>query len=211
MRLIHLLKISRLECLTDGIFAIAMTILVLDLRIPPEFLTQELRQILHDVILYKLLIYAGSFFILGTLWVAMNFQFGLLQRLNRPFVWTNIVFLMVICVVPFSASLVGSFPNSVTSIYFYAINLLCASAMQLIVFGCAHYYKLHNTSLYTPKIGAAVVKRVLVAPFFYVGSLIASYWHTHMAFILLILPTIIYIFPGMIDRYEAIEKDIDIS
>ena len=206
MRLVHLLKVSRLEGLADGIFAIAMTILVLDLRIPATLITGDLMFILEDTIFYKLLIYMGSFVILGTLWVAMNFQYGLLDRINRPYLWTNVLYLMAVCVVPFSASLVGSFPSSKVSISFYAINLLCANIMQLIIFTYAHFGKL-NTNLYTPAIGRAIIRRILVAPVCYILCLIMAHWNTHAAFVLLLIPTIIYIFPGVIDQYETVPDD----
>lgn len=203
MRLVHLLRVSRLEGLTDGIFAIAMTILILDLRIPANFISPTQIHLWETDILYKLLIYGGSFIILGTQWVAMNFQWGLLQRLNRPYLWTNIFYLMIVCIIPFSANLVGSYPNSVTSIYFYAANLLSATIFQVIIFSCSHYFKLNNTS-YTPAIARAIVRRIALAPIFYITAMITASWATYYAFILLIAPTAIYIFPGVIDRYEAI-------
>src|SRR5579864_9283262 len=92
----HLLKISRIEGLTDGVFAIAMTILVLDLRLPPNLQINNLFHVLQNQILFKLYIYIASFILLGTLWVAMNFQFGLLDRLNREYLWANIFYLMVV-------------------------------------------------------------------------------------------------------------------
>ncbi len=205
MRLVHLLKVSRLEGLTDGVFSIAMTILILDLRIP-SFISQDLMKILEHDTFYRLLIYAESFIILGTLWVAMNFQLGLLQRINRPYLWTNISYLMIICIIPFSVNLVGSFPKSVTSISVYAVNLLFTSFSQILIFSCARYFKL-NKDICTPAITHAVISRIAVGPFFYIASLILAHWNTHAAFILLIAPTIIYIFPGMIDRYESMNED----
>lgn len=205
MRLVHLLKVSRLEGLTDGIFSIAMTILILDLRIPLSMVSREITHLWEEDILYKLLIYAGSFIILGTHWVAMNFQWGLLKRLNRPYLWMNIFYLMIICIIPFSANLAGSFPSSIISIWFYAINLLLSSIFQVIIFSSSQYFKL-NTDVCTPDIAKAIVRRVAVGPVFYLAALIMANWNTLMAFILLIAPTAIYIFPGMIDRYETMKE-----
>ena len=201
MRSIHLLKLSRLEGLTDGIFAIAMTILILDVRIPLHISGDNLIEILKNDILIKLLIFIGSFIILGTLWVAMIFQLSLLERLNRPYLWTNIFYLMVICIVPFSASLLAAFPNSPISIDCYAINLLFASMGQLLIAECAHFFKL-NQKIKADRIRTAVIKRILVAPIFYIASFITAQWSVSWAFILLIAPTLLYIFPGKIDTYE---------
>jgi uncharacterized membrane protein len=198
----HLLKVSRLEGLTDGVFAIAMTILVLDLHLPQNLGTENLLSILQHDVLLKLFIYVGSFIILGTLWVAMNFQLGLLERLNRQYLWTNVFYLMVICVVPFSASLIGAYPNSPTSISFYAINLLCASLGQFLTAQCAHIYNL-NKDVYTSVIRRAVIQRIFVAPTFYIGSLILAHWNTTAAAILLVAPTALYMVPGAVDHYES--------
>jgi uncharacterized membrane protein len=199
----HLLKVSRLEALTDGIFAIAMTILVLDLHLP-SYSHGDLFFLLKDDVLFRLIVYIGSFIILGTLWVAMNFQLGLLEKLNRVYVWSNILYLMVVCVVPFSASLVSTFPDSPVSIGFFGINLLCASLGQLLVSEAAHGFKL-NKSFYNAEIRRAVVGRILVAPLFYMAALIVAYWHTYIAFGLLVMPILIYIFPGKVDHYESVE------
>lgn len=202
MNSIHLLKISRLEGLTDGVFAIAMTILVLDVRLPPHLMTENLLPLLQSDVFAKLFIYIGSFIILGTLWVAMNFQLGLVERLNRIYLWANIFYLMTICVVPFSATLVSAFPNTPASILFYACNLFCASLGQLLVSECSNYYKL-NKAIYTPVIRYAIIRRILLAPIFYLGAIIVAHYNTSIAFIMLIAPTLIYMMPGKVDRYEA--------
>lgn len=89
--------------MTDGVFAIAMTILVLDLHVQNGTPLSEIRTLLTGYILYKIAIYIGSFIIMGTLWIAMNFELGVIERINRPYLWANIIYLMAICLVPFSA------------------------------------------------------------------------------------------------------------
>ena len=133
----HLLKISRLEGLTDGIFAIAMTIIVLNLHVPQHLPDQEISPLLRDEIFDNLFIYIGTFIILGTHWIAMNFQWGLLDRLNRIYLWINMFYLMSICIIPFSANLLGAYRDNVDSIRFYAINLLCTSLGQFLIL---HFY-----------------------------------------------------------------------
>lgn len=202
MATIHLLKISRLEGLTDGIFAIAMTILILNLHIPIQLDPNNLLPFIKQDILANLFIFIGSFIILGTHWVAMNFQIGLLDHLNRPYLWCHLFYLMTICIVPFSASLLGIYPKNIDSIYFYAINLLFASLGQLIILFAGIYFNL-NKEISTPAIRRATLQRIFVAPPFYVVSIILSYWNITGAFILLVAPTLIYIIPGKIDKHES--------
>lgn len=199
---VHLLKISRLEGLTDGIFAIAMTIIVLNMHVPLHLPDAKIPPLIEAEIYSNLFIYIGSFIILGTHWIAMNFQWGLLDRLNRVYLWTNMFYLMGICVIPFSANLLGAYRYNIHSINFYAVNLLFVSAGQLIALHCALYYKLFKDT-YTPAIYRAAVLRILLAPLFYVNALIVAHLNTRAAFLLLVAPTIIYMIPGRIDKYEG--------
>lgn len=196
----HVLKVSRLHGLMDGIFAIAMTILVLDLRLPAGIDTSTLALVLKTDVSNQLFVYVVSFIILGTQWVAMNFQHAFLEQANRLYLWTNILYLMAICVVPFSASLVAAHPLSEVSILFYAANLIWASFCQFFTCQCAHYFKLNNEA-YSDKVYRAVVRRIFVAPLFYFAAIIVAHWNTTLAFMLLAGPTLIYIIPGRVDKY----------
>jgi uncharacterized membrane protein len=201
MNQVHLLKVSRLEGLTDGVFAIAMTILAFDLRVPQELILNPLLHTIIHVELIKLFIYVGSFIVLGTLWIAMNFQLGLLERVNRPYLWANVFYLMVICVVPFSASIVANFTSDPMSILVFAFNLLFASLGQVITAQSAHKHKL-NKETYTPAIRKAIIRRVAIGPIFYIAACFLAYWDTKVAFIILVIPPIIYLFPGRIDSFD---------
>lgn len=202
---LHLLKISRLEGLTDGIFAIAMTIIALNLHVPSHLPDQEISPLIRNEIFSNLFVYIGTFIILGTHWIAMNFQLGLLERLNRVYLWVNMFYLMTICIIPFSANLLGAYRYNVDSIRFYAVNLLCASLGQILILNSSAHFKL-NKDAYTREIYRATTLRILVAPIFYISSLILSQFTTKGCFILLVLPTLIYLLPGKIDRYEYSEK-----
>jgi uncharacterized membrane protein len=197
----HILKVSRIESLTDGIFAIAMTILILNLSIPTDADVSDLSTLLLTDILLKLVIYIGSFIILGTLWIGMHFQIGLLERINRPYLWTHVFYLMGVCIVPFSSSLVAAHPNNIITISFYAGNLLYTSTMQLIICQFAYIYKL-NSPICTPVIRSAIIKRIFLAPLFYIAALITAHWNPSAAFVLLAAPTIVYMLPGRVDRYD---------
>lgn len=198
----HMLKVSRLEGLTDGIFAIAMTIMVLNLHVPTNLSDDKISPLIHGEAYTNLFIYAGSFIILGTHWIAMNFQFGLLEKLNRVYLWTTIYYLMTICIVPFSANLLGAYRYNIHSIHFYAMNLLFACLGQFLTLQCGHYFKLYK-NFYRFEIYRATLLRILVAPIFYISAIALAHWSTRAAFIVLIAPTLIYIIPGRIDRFES--------
>lgn len=200
------LKISRLEALTDGIFAIAMTILVFNLRIPLKLTDSNLLTVLTQDTVEKLAIYAGSFIILGTQWIGAYFQFGFLVRVTRTYLWINIFCLMFLCVIPFSASLLADYPQNPISISFYAVNLILVTLGRYITWEYACFRKLNNLAT-SPYAYRSVVQRLLFAPVFYFAAPFLAYWNTHVAFILLIAPPLIHLIPGKVDKY--IEQDFE--
>jgi uncharacterized membrane protein len=197
----RVLKVSRLEALTDGIFAIAMTILVLNVSIPQDTTLTTLLYTLHHSVAHKLYIYAGSFIILGTYWVGMDFQHGLLVRISRPYLWLSILFLMFVCVVPFSANLLASYPHASISLSFYAINLALASATQLIMWLYAQTFHLNSDTAQNPHVHRSVLRRIGIAVFCYIISFLIAPWHPNWAFIMLLTPPLIHIIPGAVDKY----------
>jgi uncharacterized membrane protein len=104
---------NRIEALTDGVFAVAMTLPVLDIKVP------ELRQPTGTADLPlkllglgpKLLSYSVSFTILGVYWVGHHIQLSFIRRADRPLLWINILFLLWVALVPFSTALLGEYPK----------------------------------------------------------------------------------------------------
>ena len=96
---------GRLLTLADGIFAISMTILVLDLRLPdtPADLAARL-----NAILGRFAAFAVSFVVLGVFWFAHHQTFHFVVRVNRTLVWLSILFFMGVALIPFVASVLGS-------------------------------------------------------------------------------------------------------
>jgi uncharacterized membrane protein len=105
---------SRIETLTDGIFAVAMTLLVLNISVPQisshsaDIVGTELLKRLFDL-WPKILSYAISFLILAIYWSGHHRQFHYIKHSDRVLVWINIMFLMFISILPFSTSLLGEY------------------------------------------------------------------------------------------------------
>ncbi|MDX1902173.1 MAG: TMEM175 family protein [Gammaproteobacteria bacterium] len=196
----RVLKVSRIEALTDGIFAIAMTILVLNVNLPTHTTIKTLSYNLYKDVIHQLFVYAGSFIILATYWVGMNFQLGFLARSTRLYLWINILFLLSICVVPFSASVLASFPHMPISIIFYATNLLCISTIQLIMWMYALHAGLNSEAAKIEGVSRSIYRRICVAPVFYAIAFLLAFHDTNLAFFILVAPPLIHIFPGAVDK-----------
>ena len=128
------LNLNRLETLTDGIYAIAMTILVLAIDIPsisPDMVGAKL----HNAILNQtdqLLAYGMSFILLALFWTINHKQNVYLIRTNGLHVWINIFILAFICLVPYSTSLKSDFPADWMADLYFNINMLMIALLFLI-------------------------------------------------------------------------------
>lgn len=117
---------ARLETLTDGIFAIAMTLLVLDLRVPDN---------IHDLARLgpNFFSFIISFLVLGNYWVANHTEFRFIRRSDHKLIWLSIFFNLFISLIPFSASLLGKFSNQKEAVIIYGLNLLLATLVHMAV------------------------------------------------------------------------------
>jgi TMEM175 potassium channel family protein len=119
------LTTNRIEALTDGIFAIAMTLQVLSLNLP------ETAGILNEAGLHHLLInqfdkffnYARSFLLLAIFWIIHHQQFHQIIKTDRKHLWINIFMLMFVALIPFSTTIVGNFNNDWMAEFFFGGNL----------------------------------------------------------------------------------------
>ena len=113
--------ISRLQALADGIFAVAMTLLVLSL--PTGAGTSEpVSRVLRDA-LPHLLLYFDSILILGALWFGHRNAFEYLRRTDHPHTWLNLVMLAFVALVPWSTALVAQHVHEPLAVTVYAANL----------------------------------------------------------------------------------------
>jgi uncharacterized membrane protein len=195
----RILKKSRIESLTDGIFAVAMTILALSIQLPANTSVTQLSEVLSNSVARDFFIFAGSFIILGTQWVAMHFQQGFLMNIDRTYCWLTLLFLLLMCVVPFSASLLMKYPHEELAIYIYAGNLLLSNLFQWGIWEYAIRKKLNNNDLASGY--KLVTRRIIVAPIFYLLGMLISPWSISIAFFVLILPPLFYLFPCDLDRF----------
>jgi uncharacterized membrane protein len=141
---------NRIEALTDGIFAVVMTLLVLDISVPQISSSAhyaigsvaagtELLKRLFDL-WPKILSFGISFIILAIYWMAHHRQFHYIKHLDRTLIWINIIFLMAACLLPFSTSLLGEYREQEISILVYGSNSIIIGSLLYIQWS----RRLHN-------------------------------------------------------------------
>jgi len=132
---------KRLESLNDGIFAIVMTLIVLEVRVPSGSESTLVSQI--SEVLPTLLTYFLTFITLGILWFGNRAQSEYLKVANHPLVWLNLLFLSAIALVPFSAALIARYPTSRFAVVEYGLHLTVAS----VVHGLTWLYAVRHPEL----------------------------------------------------------------
>ncbi len=121
------MKQSRLDQLSDGIFAIVMTILVFEIRVPSFFGIVTERELVHSLIsMYPVFMsYLLSFSLLFTYWRSHHLIASVLAKNIDPrFSNLNGVFLFFVALVPFSSHFLGQYSNYETAIIFFALNII---------------------------------------------------------------------------------------
>ena len=117
---------ERIETLVDGIFAISMTLLVLNLSIPQLTNSVSNNTVENYLIslIPKLFTYTLSFVILGIFWRVNHQQFYQIKRANTVFLWITVIWLLFVALVPFSTSLTGVYGGFQSVQIFFDVNLL---------------------------------------------------------------------------------------
>jgi uncharacterized membrane protein len=124
-------SLDRLAGISDGVFSVGMTLLVLGLTVPTIRSTSSETELLAALrgLGPGLLIYAMSFMTLGIFWVGQQNQLNQLERSNRNYTWLQLTFLFAVTLVPFSTLLLAHFPTYKVALVEYWLNILLLGLM----------------------------------------------------------------------------------
>jgi uncharacterized membrane protein len=119
----------RLAALADGVFAIAMTLLVLEISVPVVTADNaELTDLLVEM-RPEFLMYVLSFLVLGVYWLIHHMVFSAIERYDTTLIWINIGFLMFAAFIPFSTALIVEHGPMAVTVVFYGVNMLAVFLM----------------------------------------------------------------------------------
>jgi uncharacterized membrane protein len=173
-------SVERLAALSDGILGVAMTLLLLELHVPGKELIHsegDLRSALARLA-PQLLVYLMSFLTLGIFWVGQQTQLNHLDHSERHFTWIQLAFLFTVTIMPFSTRLLIEFIDYRTALLAYWANIFLLGAM--LFFSWARATRTGLIKSDTPKIVAAIRRRIWTAQSFYAfGALLCvihPYW-----------------------------------
>jgi uncharacterized membrane protein len=161
-------SVERICALSDGVFAVAMTLLVLDLHAPAAEAIHSDRDLLGALWLLapRLLVYMLSFLTLGIFWLGQQTQLNFVERSDRQFSWIQLAFLFAVTITPFSTALMSEFIAYRSALVLYWLNIVALGALLFASWGYLERTKLLKPDM-PPGTAAAVCRRILYAQALY--------------------------------------------
>src|SRR5689334_2882818 len=129
---------SRLEAFSDGVFAIVITLLILDIRFPDVDYNQFGETLV--ALLPRILAHVMSFIIIGLYWVTHHNSMHAMKKTDRGFLWLNILLLLCVSFIPFPTSLLGRYPFQAGPIIIYGSTLILCDIVGYIMLVYVHYH-----------------------------------------------------------------------
>jgi uncharacterized membrane protein len=187
-------SLERIGALSDGVFAIAMTLIVLEIRVPalPEHPTDaELARALIDIG-PRFVTYLLSFLTLGIFWNGQHTQLNYLVRANRDVSWLYLFFLAVIALLPFTTSLLSEYLDLRLALGLYWLTIFTAGLVLLLTWIYVERSGLVREGT-GAEVGRAIRRRIVIAQaLYFLGFLISLPLGTMPALVFIVLVQLNY-------------------
>jgi uncharacterized membrane protein len=186
-------SVERLAALSDGFFAVAMTLLVLDLRVPAAEAIHSEHDLWHALIALtpRLIVFLMSVMTNGIFWVGQQTQLNHFARADRNLAWIHIAFLCAVSLTPFSTSLLAELIHYRTALLVYWSNILLLGLTLYWSWTYATRNHLLTDDL-PPEIHAAIVRRIVVAQTLYACGAALCFIGTYYAIAAIVLVQVNY-------------------
>jgi uncharacterized membrane protein len=186
-------SVERLAALSDGIFAVSMTLLVLDLRVPAREAIHSEYDLWHALVVLspRLLLFLMSVMTNGIFWVGQQTQLNQFARADRNLAWIHIAFLCAICLTPFTTSLLAEFIHSRIALLVYWFNILLLGVALL--WSWRYATRAHLLADDLPQdIHSAVVQRIVIAQSLYAAGAALCFINPYYSIAAIVLVQINY-------------------
>ena len=195
------LTMGRLEAFTDGVFAIAITLLVMEIKVPGHARIEEAGSLYNALIQLwpHYLSYIVSFFVIGVWWSSMHHFHQIVKRTNHAFNLINIFFFMTIAFIPFTTAVMGEYISepehrqAAVTVYCLGYYLPSVAALIMVLYAFPNYRladpaitkKFLNTFRLKVIAGQVLTLAALVVSFFFP---LAALVITGLAFVMFFIP-----------------------
>ena len=179
---------ARLEQFSDGVFAIAITLLALEIGVPNLLSTNisdattELLPLLPTILTFVL-----SFFTIAIFWVNHHQMTQTMGPIKHEILWMNVLVLLFVTLIPFATKVIGTNPHHSLAVMTYSLVLFLGSVSFTVL-----RYFIHRSC------GEQIVggmKRSMIGPIFYALAVIVSVMYVPFAYVILVIPPLFYFLP----------------
>lgn len=197
-------KTTRIEAFSDGVFAIVVTLLVLEIKVPhfdSGATTADMtRELLH--LLPKFIGFVLSFVIVAIFWVNHHQLFHSLERSDRKLLWLNNLLLFWMSFIPFPTALLGEYPLQPVSVFVYGAVLLLASVSFNLMLRHAVKSGLFEDTI-SEEVLAKSIRRGMIGPVVYLASVLGAFISVYISLALFVLVPVYYFVPQKIVKQGA--------
>jgi uncharacterized membrane protein len=123
----------RVMALTDALFAIIMTLLVLDIHVPQLSAGESLSTTFLLEVWPNVVVFVISFVLTGLFWMGHRDMFNMVRGVERELVWLNILYMLPVALVPYAAALLGAYSQDALALRLYGLLLMLIALMRLMM------------------------------------------------------------------------------
>jgi uncharacterized membrane protein len=176
---------NRVEAFSDGIFAIIITLLVLEIKVPHienhDSTTDLLRSL--KLLIPKFLSWLISFFTIAVIWVNHHKIFKQISKIDNGIFWWNAVLLLWTSFIPFPTAVLGDYPNNQASLVFYGLIM----ALMALSFSLMRFYAIRNPQVLDDSVNLKAFKTgtrysLLFGPIMYFFGIFMGFLNPFLAF-----------------------------
>jgi uncharacterized membrane protein len=189
------LHLTRVEAFSDGVFAIVVTLLVLELKLPPLKDHASVSELAHQLVELapKFLSWLISFIIVCKFWLNHHHVLNLASHADYGLAWLNSLFLMGQSFIPFPTAMMGEYVTNPLGVSIFG----CVLAVNTLLFIALQRYVVRN--LIKPQLKSAqdprALVKALVGPASYLIGAAAAWVSVHAALVIYLLTPLFYITP----------------
>jgi uncharacterized membrane protein len=179
---------DRLAALSDGIFAVSMTLLVLNLTVPAGEAVHSEHGLWRALgaLAPHIITYCMSFLTLGIFWIGQQTQLNHMTRTDRDLAWIHLAFLFVVTLTPFSTALLAAFITYRIALALYWLNIFLLGAVLFAGWRYAVHAKLLQDTV-TAAIRAAVERRIIIAQALSAFGAVLCFASTYLSMAVIVL------------------------
>ena len=192
---------KRLEFLSDGVFAIACTLLVLEIEVPHFRSGISITEQWHEFseLIPSLVAFAFSFLNILVFWANHDAINKVIVRYDTKTTYLNIIFLLFISLIPFTTAFIGENPHSFVAIAAYGLVLMFASAAAIWMYSHLAF----KSNLLLPEVSAKSKKRVYrqiaLSPLVYIAAIAGGLITNYIPITIYIIMPVIFMFMPQLD------------